>query len=74
MKVFLKFVILGAWLLFLAALWQNGQVSATNTAARSLPSLGMLSISRKMTEARQTTRSVAWPNPALLLVIPVTGR
>ncbi|MEO6038352.1 MAG: hypothetical protein ABIQ93_08065 [Saprospiraceae bacterium] len=80
MKSLLKFVILSAWLLFVAALWKNCQLPAGSTTVWSLPSLGMLSISRKIADVRPTTGSLpysgsaGWPGPELLPVIPVTGR
>ncbi len=80
MKVLLKFVILCAWLLFVAALWQNSRLPVSSTLVWSRPSLGMLSISRKMTETQlpghqlPDMQSVTWPANELLLVIPVTSR
>ena len=80
MKVLLKFVILCAWLLFVAALWQNCRVPVTSPVAWSHPSLGMLSISRKMTDAQLAVhrlpdmQSVAGPAPQLFLITPATSR
>ncbi len=80
MKVLLKFVVLVAWLVFAAALWQNRWIpQATTATSWSLPSLGMFSISRKVTEARLPVssltdrRSLAWPTPDLLIQLPASG-
>ena len=79
MKPLLKLIILFAWLYFIAALWQSGQAAAAPPVAWSLPSPGVLSISRKVTDSRRTGHdlpappSVARPMPALLLAVPVAG-
>ena len=79
MKVLLKFTILCAWLLFVAALWKIHQAPASQVAGRSLPVSGWLSISRKMTDSQVATQppsdpqSMAWPTPELYLAIPTTG-
>jgi len=76
MKVFLKFTILCAWLLFVAALWQTRRASANSIAGRSS---GLLSISRKMTDGKVAVQpptdpqSMAWPTSELYLTIPTTG-
>ncbi len=80
MKILLKIIIAGAWLLFVAALWQIHQVSVASTADRSLPVSGLLSISRKMSAVQKQNRvlsgpqSITWPLPGLLLIMPATGR
>ncbi len=76
MKVFLKFTILCAWLLFVAALWQTGRAPANTIAGRSS---GLLSISRKMTDGPVAAQplpdpqTMAWPTHELYLTIPTTG-
>ena len=78
MKVLLKFTILCAWLLFVAALWQIHRTPATSLAGRSSPLSG-LSISRKMADARAIVQplpdpsTLVWPAPDLRLTIPATG-
>ena len=80
MKILLKIIITGAWLLFVAALWQIHQVSAASTADRSLPVSGLLSISRKMSAMQKQTRllsgpqSITWPLPGLILIMPAASR
>ncbi len=80
MKVLLKFVVLGAWVLFAAALWQTRQSQPIAGAASwTLPSLGMFSISRKVNEARISVSplsersSLAWPTPDMLIQLSGSG-
>ena len=80
MKILLKFVILAAWVMFAVALWQTRQTAASGTAVHALPSLGLLSISRKMNESQSPVRpltdqpSLAWPNPTIIMAMPVIDR
>ncbi len=79
MKVLLKFTILCAWLLFVAALWQIHRAPASQVAGRSLPTSGLLSISRKMTDSQAAAQPLSdpqpmhWPTRDLQLTLPAIG-